>query len=190
MNNIRLLATISEASTIEAPSVVGRIAHQFGVEAPLLIAQIVNFCLVAFLLYRFALKPILSTLDARKAKIVQSLNDAEAITRKLSEIEAHHTEAILKASLEAQAMIQQAKKNAQGLLDETVHEAQLRAQSILTEGQASLKLEQAQMMQAARQEMAQLVVSVAQKVLIQELPDQTRSVFTQKASELLTQKHS
>jgi len=40
---------------------VTRIMDTFGVQGDLLVAQIINFCLVSYVLYRFAIKPVLKT---------------------------------------------------------------------------------------------------------------------------------
>ena len=44
------------------------IAQEFGVDWPMLIAQAVNFVLVAFVIYRFGFKGILSTIQERENK--------------------------------------------------------------------------------------------------------------------------
>ena len=48
----------------ETGGAISRITQQFGVSWPFLLAQILNFSLVAFILWRFAFKPVL---DARRA---------------------------------------------------------------------------------------------------------------------------
>ena len=53
------------------------IVDKFGVSWPTLIAQMVNFCLVAVVLYKFAVKPIAATLDERRQKIADGLQYAE-----------------------------------------------------------------------------------------------------------------
>jgi len=44
------------------------IIDKFGVDLPLLIAQAVNFLVVAFLIWKFAFKKILSTIKEREKK--------------------------------------------------------------------------------------------------------------------------
>ena len=50
----------------------------FHIELNLLVAQIVNFSIVLFVLYRFAYAPILKTLNSRTGKIEKGLKDAES----------------------------------------------------------------------------------------------------------------
>ena len=53
------------------------VLNDFGVEKPLLLAQIVNFAIVAFLLWKFAFKPVMATIDARKKAIDDGLRYTE-----------------------------------------------------------------------------------------------------------------
>ena len=66
---------------------VASLARQFGVDWRFLIAQIVNFCLVAFILYRFAFKPVLNTIEDRQKRIADGLQYAEEMKSKLEEAE-------------------------------------------------------------------------------------------------------
>ncbi|MGB0257169.1 MAG: hypothetical protein ACPGES_00840, partial [Coraliomargarita sp.] len=63
------------------------ITEKFGVSVPTLVAQMVNFVLVAFVLYRFAVKPIAATLDERQQKISEGLQYAEEMKTQLAEAE-------------------------------------------------------------------------------------------------------
>ena len=63
------------------------IAQEFGVDWPFLIAQAVNFVLVAFVIYRFGFKGILSTVKEREKQISDSLKHAEKIKLELEEAE-------------------------------------------------------------------------------------------------------
>ena len=53
----------------EAASGVSKILGDFGISWPFILAQILNFSVVAFILWKFAFKPVLATLDERQQKI-------------------------------------------------------------------------------------------------------------------------
>jgi hypothetical protein len=59
--------------------------NQFGVELKYVIWQLISFSLLAFVLYRFAIKPVLATMDERNAKIEAGLKNAEATAARLAE---------------------------------------------------------------------------------------------------------
>ena len=103
-----------------------QITEQFGVNLPSLIAQVLNFCLLAFVLYRFAIKPILATLDERQNKISGGLAYAEEMERKLKAAGLEVEDMIQKAHQEAQAIILEAqevaKNQTQAQIQATTHE--------------------------------------------------------------------
>ena len=51
----------------------------FGVDLPHLIVQLVNFSLLAFVVYRFAVKPALGQMEERNRLIEKGLADAQAL---------------------------------------------------------------------------------------------------------------
>ena len=57
---------------------------RFGVDLPHFISQCISFAIVAFLLQRYAYKPILTMLDERKKRIKESLDNAEKIKQELA----------------------------------------------------------------------------------------------------------
>ena len=60
---------------------------EFGIQPTLLIAQIVNFLIILFILKKFFYKPIIKLLDDRKKKIEESLKNAELIEERLKQTE-------------------------------------------------------------------------------------------------------
>ena len=58
-----------------------------GINLGYLISQVVNFTLLALLLYFVAYKPILRMLDQRSERIQQGLQDAEVASRRAAEME-------------------------------------------------------------------------------------------------------
>ena len=86
MNALVLLADASGGGQIE------QIARTFGVDWPHLIAQIISFCIVCALLYRFAYRPVLAMLEERRQQIAQGLANAEKIKAELAQTEAQRQE--------------------------------------------------------------------------------------------------
>ena len=57
---------------------------RFGVDWQHFIAQCFSFLIVAFVLRRYAYKPILTMLEERKTRIKESLDNAEKIKQELA----------------------------------------------------------------------------------------------------------
>ena len=74
------------------------IADQFGVDWPMLIAQAINFLIVAFVIWKFAFKNILSTIKEREKQISDSLKNADRIKLELEETEKQQQQTLQDAS--------------------------------------------------------------------------------------------
>src|SRR5476649_87408 len=74
---------------------ITKIFQDFGISWPFFLAQVVNFSLVAFILWKFAFKPVLATLDERQKKIADGLRYADEMKAKL-EATQQESAAILK----------------------------------------------------------------------------------------------
>src|SRR5512135_1332695 len=109
MNVLLLAAQVDLAQRPE------RIVTAFGVDWPHLLAQIASFCIVCFLLYRFAYRPVLKMLEVRREQIAQGLANAEQIKAELARTEAQRREVMLKADGEATRIIEEARAAASRL---------------------------------------------------------------------------
>ena len=162
----------------------GVLSH-FGVEWPLFLAQVANFAIVAFLLWRFAFKPILGTIDARKKQIDDGLRYTEELKAKL-EAAQQTTEAQIKDSLLKGQQIAEAQKTAKEFSDRQQKEAVEKANAVLTKAQAAIELEKNKMLAEARTEIARLVVATTQQVLARELSEADRARYNASAVRELT----
>src|SRR5512142_3077220 len=92
---------------------LGQMAHdtatRFGVDLPHFISQCICFAIVAFLLQRYAYKPILAVLDERKKRIKDSLDQAEKIKQELANTQARTREMMIQAGQETARMIEEAR---------------------------------------------------------------------------------
>jgi len=159
-----------------------KILHDFGVEGPFLLSQIISFCVVAFVLYKFAFKPVLVTIDERQSKIADGLRYAEEMRVKLAEAESQHKEILQKASLEAQQIVNDARAIAEERISKSSQEASSRAAEIMAKSEQQIELDRKKMLAEARSEIARLVVATTSKVLAKELSSDDKSRFTESAS--------
>jgi len=157
-------------------------AHEFGIEWPFLIAQIVSFSVVALILYKFAFKPVLATIDERQTKIEDGLNYAEEMKAKLADAETQHAARIREASLEAQQIIHEARDTGKEMIEKQIQEANERAEQMMVKAEQAIELEQKKMLADVREEIARLVVLTTSRVLSRDLSDDERSRFVTSAT--------
>ena len=170
------------AANAEASTGVSKITQDFGISWPFILAQILNFSIVAFILWKFAFKPVLATLDERQQKIASGLKYAEEMKAKLEAVQQESVASAKKAQAEASRIIDEAGKAAKEFLDKQTQEAAAKASDILVKAQQVIELEKKKMLAEARTEIARLVVATTQKVLAKELSDSDRSRYNESAA--------
>src|SRR3989344_6794797 len=130
------------------------ILKQFGIDPLLLAAQVVNFLILLFILKKFLYKPVLKVLDERKVRIETSLKNAEEIEKRLILTEEEKEKILAKASIEAQKMLDQTKKEIEVLREEMMQNAKDQADDVVKKGQEFAKNEVEKMKQELMVNMA------------------------------------
>ena len=98
---------------------------------PHFVAQCISFVIVAFLLHRYAYKPILTVLDERKKRIKESLDNAEKIKQELANAQTKAHEIMVQAGQEATKMIEEARAAAAKVQEQETQKAIAAAQAIV-----------------------------------------------------------
>src|SRR5215212_12021483 len=105
--------------------------EQFGFQTQLFVSQIISFCIVAFLLHRFAYKPILRVLEERRQKIAESLANAEKIKQELANAQAKAQELLNQANVQANRQIEEARAVAAKVQEQETQKAIATANQIV-----------------------------------------------------------
>ena len=103
---------------------------KLGINWWLLLAQLINFGLVAFLLARLLYRPVLNALHARTQRIQESITNAEQVKQQLGRVQQDYEAELARARQEAAQIIAQATERAQVQAREVVANAQSEAERI------------------------------------------------------------
>ena len=117
------------------------IVRNFGVDWRLLIAQVVNFTILFFLLKRFAYQPVLSLLRQRTQKIEEGFAMRKEAEKTLGEIENIKLETAKAADEEALTIVKNAEETAQLRRNEIVGEATRRGELLVAEAKKNANVE-------------------------------------------------
>jgi len=143
--------------------------------------ELLSFGILLWVLYKFALPPILETLETRERKIRESLDQAEqnraAAERKLKEYEAK----LQVAAKEVETILTEAKLKAQRLLDENEQRLRAESQRIKEETTQEIDRERRKAIQDIKNQSAELAILVAEKVIGRSLSDDDHRRFAQEA---------
>lgn len=137
------------------------ILNEFGFNLGLLIAQIVNFLILAFVFKKFLYKPILKVLEDRRKTISKGLADSEKAAEALAKAEEERSNILREATKESQNIIAETKKNAENLKAEILEEARADADKIIREAKSQSELE----MEKMRKEVATMSLALSKSIL-------------------------
>jgi F-type H+-transporting ATPase subunit b len=166
-------------------SVPGRIAYIFGVDWPHLIAQIISFCIVCVVLYKFAYGPILKMLEERRRVIELGQANAEKIKAELAKTEAQRQDVMMKANAQATRLIEEARAAAARVQEQETQKAIAAAEQIVAKSREAAQQDYARMLAELKREVGRLVVettaTVTGKILT---PEDQRRLAEETAKQL------
>jgi len=145
-----------------------------GINLGMLVSQIFNFTLLAVLLYLVAYKPILRMLDERSERIKQGLEDAEAASRRAAEIEQEFEQQMVQARKEGQEIIAQATQMSEKTRQDILARAREESQEQIEKAKDEIARERELAMADLRQQVADLSLTISEKVIGQALDEQTQ----------------
>src|SRR5437868_3896563 len=83
--------------------------EQFGFDRSLFVSQVISFLIVAFLLRRFAYRPILKVLEQRRQAIAETVANNAQIKEQLAQTEAARHKILADANVHASTIIEEAR---------------------------------------------------------------------------------
>jgi len=135
MNALMLLTESDPGGQVE------QIANTFGVDWPHLVAQIISFSIVCFLLHRFAYKPVLRMLEQRRQQIAQGVVDREKIRVELEQAETERLRIMQQADAKATQVIEEARRAAARLVEKETQKAIAAAEQLIAKAREAALLE-------------------------------------------------
>jgi F-type H+-transporting ATPase subunit b len=170
----------------EGGGLVHDLVTKFGIDAVNVGMQLLSFSILAVVLYKFAIKPVLATMEQRNTKIEAGLANAQAAAARLAEAQAEIAAQLKAAQLNANKVIDEARKTAKELSEREAAAATERTNAQLAKAQQSIELEHKKMLAEARAEIARLVVATTEQVLAKKLSEADRAAYNEAAARELT----
>jgi F-type H+-transporting ATPase subunit b len=157
-----MIASILLAAATENP--IQEISRTFGFNLHHFIAQCISFLLVSALLYKFAYKKILQTLDKRRQTIADGLANAEKIKAELARTEAQRQEVMTQTNLQVGKMFEEARAAAARVQAQETKKAIAAAEQIITKAREAAAADYARMLVELKREVGRLVVQTTTTV--------------------------
>jgi len=131
----------------------------------LYIWSIIIFLVLAFLLMKFAWKPLLAMLEKREDNIKHALLGAEKARDELANVKEDTEKLLNEARTESQAIVAAGKKNAERMKDEIIENAQSKSDVLLADAKKQIHLEKDRAIADVKAEVINLSMEVAKKLI-------------------------
>lgn len=174
LNSIFLAASNSAANQ--------GIIQQFGISLTALLAQLLAFSIVFFILLKFAYKPILAMLEQRRKTIQDSEDQAAEISKKLENTEKRVQEILKEANDKSEKLLQEAKESSELLSNKQKQESITEATNIINKAKEAAISEKNNIMQELKQEFGSILINATSKVTGKVLDDSDHKKINQEAS--------
>lgn len=143
----------------------GGLLTPLGINAGLLVAQVVNFLLIAGLLSFFIWRPAVNMLDARSAKIQKGLEDAAAAAKARQNAETEAEKVLAEARAERQKLLEEARAQADELKKQLESEARQDADRIRNDAQQEAQAARDAELAGLREQVLNISAALAGRVL-------------------------
>ncbi|MGM9519646.1 MAG: F0F1 ATP synthase subunit B [Phascolarctobacterium sp.] len=134
-----------------------------------LIAQILNFLVLVFVLAKFVYKPVLGIMEERKNKIASDLETAEKAKNDAEAVKAEYAAKLADARQEAQAIIENARKTAQAAHDKIMADTKAEQEQYVAAQKEIIATEKKKAMDEVRAQVISLSMIAAGKIVEQKL---------------------
>lgn len=140
----------------------------------LLIWTLIAFLLVLFILKRFAWKPILKGLKDRETNIADAIASAEKVKAEMAALKNENEALLAKAREERAVMIKEAKETGDTMIADAQNKAKVEYERIVSDAQAAIDQQKNAAITDVKNQIGNLVIEVAEKVLRRQLDNKAQ----------------
>jgi len=140
-----------------------------GINTSLFVAQLINFALVALVLWFLILKPLTKKMAERQKMIDDSIDNAKKIQDNLNKSEKDYQTKVDQAKVEANKIMDKAVTNAQTAAEETKENAKKEIETLVIQARKSIVNEKETMKAEIKEETANFVILALEKILVEKM---------------------
>jgi len=145
--------------------------ENLGINLGFLVSQLINFSLLAVLLWLLLYKPVLNMLNQRKERIARSMADVDAAREAAAKAQQEYDRKIAEAQRKAQEIIAQAAQAGEKVGAEVKADAQRDAEAIRQKAHAEAAQEKAHVLAEVQNQIASLSMLATERVLGRAIDD-------------------
>ena len=158
------------------------ILKDFGVNPVLLVAQIVNFLIILFVLKKFMYKPVLDVLKKREDEIKRGIKESEVAQKKLVDAQEKESQILKKAQERAEKIVSDAKLEANDVRMKIEEQTKKETKRMLEEARQTVIQETKEAEERLTQKIGSIAIGLLEKSLIGIFGEKEQKTILKKAS--------
>lgn len=151
-----------------------------GVEWGTTFVTLATFVILLVLLKKFAWGPLKEVMDKRERDINKDIDDAEQAKINAQKLEEENRKTLKETQDEVQRILDDAKVQARKQHEEIIHEANVRANGMIETAQSEINSEKERALADINNQVSELSVLIASKVLRKEISEQDQKDLVEK----------
>lgn len=151
-----------------------------GVQWGTIIVTAITFLVLLGLLKKYAWGPLKEVMDKRERDINKDIDDAEQAKLNAQKLEEQNKQTLKETQDEVHRMIEEAKVQARQQHEEIIHEANVRANGMIETAQNEINSEKERAIADINNQVSDLSVLIASKVLQKEISEQDQKALVEK----------
>lgn len=150
-----------------------------------MLGQALSFVIFVWLCMRYVWPPLSQMLDERQKEVAEGIRNTEMAAKELALAKENGSHLIDEAKKDVSKMIAQGQKRREQIIEEAIQEAEKEKARIIAQGEAEVESEKNRVRQELKDEMADLVINSAQKLINKNLDtDSNRALVDQLIKEI------
>lgn len=137
----------------------------FGIDWKTVLAQLLNFGILLFILYKIGYKPLMVFVEERTARIEKGVSDAKQAAAALENAKEEQNHLLAQARKEASALIEAARSKAIEQGDALVAKAKQDVAAVVAQGKKAIESERQKMLDEVKKDVIEMVMQSTEKVL-------------------------
>lgn len=182
------LAKVTEEtqSHTTAPVEDAGVLASLGINGPLFLFQLLNFAIVAVILWFLILKPLTKKMEERKNIIDESLDRAKEVETNLKMSEVKFQEKLEQAKKESNEIVASAQEEATRVQESMKQKTKDDVEALVMAAKKNIEIEKTEMQASLRKETVEIVVAAMEKILNEKMDDKKDKKFVEDILKTIT----
>jgi F-type H+-transporting ATPase subunit b len=145
-----------------------------------MLGQAISFVIFVWLCMKYVWPPLTALIDERQREIAEGLSQIDFAAKELELAKANGEQLMVDAKQSASDLVEQGNKRRNQIIEDAKLEGDTEKARIIAQGQSELENERNRLRQELRQEMSDLVIESAEKLIKRNLDNNANREFVNK----------